>query len=159
MKSTHRLTLVRRLCSSAAVLLEKMGFRMNIISSVEQLRALARGRALIRFFQRIPDSQFAIPELSEASNREATERLSNYRSTCGCFAGGLVMGLSVIGFFVAYALSGRRITDFGVMDFLLFLGLFTVSTLVGKSLGVLWARVRAVQFVRRIATLAAAQCA
>lgn len=132
---------------------------MDVISSVEQLRALSRRRALLGLLQRIPDSQFAIPELSDASNRDATVRLSNYRTVCGCFAGGLVMGLSVIGFFVAYALSGRGISDFGVMDSLVFVGLFAVSTLVGKSLGVLWARVRAIQLVRRVATLARAQCA
>jgi hypothetical protein len=136
-----------------------MELRMNVISSVEQLRALSRTPSILRFFGRVPDCQFAIPELSETSNREATERLSNYRNACGCFAGGLVMGLAVIGFVIAYALSGRGISDFGVMDFLMFLGLFTASTLVGKSLGMLWARVRAIQLVRRIATRAAAQCA
>lgn len=136
-----------------------MEIRVTIISSVEQLRALSRGTTLIRFLRRVPHSEFAIPELSEQSNREATERLANYRNACGCFAGGLVMGLSVIGFVVVYAFSGRGLADFGVMDFLLFLGLFTVSTLVGKSLGVLWARVRAIQLVRRVATLVAAQCA
>jgi hypothetical protein len=67
------------------------------------------------------------------------------------------MGLSVIGFVVSYAFSGRGIGDFGVMDLLLFLGLFVGSTLAGKSLGVLWARARAIQLVRRVATFAAAQ--
>ena len=129
---------------------------MNVINSVEQLRTINRRLGITLVFD-VPRYRFAIPELPEASNREANERMSNYQNACGCREGGLLMGITVIGFIVSYVISGRSISAFGVKEFLTFLGLFFVSTLVGKMFGVLWARVRAVQLVRRMTTLASAQ--
>ena len=127
---------------------------MNVINSIEQLRDCSRLPAVLRFLGTVPDYQFALPAFSETENRIATERLTNYRKACGCVAGGLVMGLSVIGYVTTFALNGRRLTDVGVMDLLSFFALFTVSTLVGKALGVLWARARAIRLVRRIVATA-----
>ena len=132
---------------------------MNVINSVEQLRAINHRLGITSFFDRMPHYRFAIPELSESSNREASERMSNYQNACGCFEGGLLMGISVIGFVASYVISGRSISAFGVKEFLAFLGLLFVSTLVGKMFGVLWARVRTVQLVRRMTTLASTQSA
>lgn len=132
---------------------------MNVINSVEQLRAINHRLGITAFFDRVPHYRFAIPELSESINREASERMSNYQNACGCFEGGLLMGITVIGFVVSYVISGRSISAFGMRDLLTFLGLFFVSTLVGKMFGVLWARVRAVQLVRRMSALASTQSA
>lgn len=130
-----------------------MEIEMNVINSAEQLRAINHRLGITSFFD-VPHYRFAIPELSESSNREANERMTNYQNACGCFEGGLLMGITVIGFVVSYVISGRSISAFGMEDFLIFLGLFFVSTLVGKMFGVLWARVRAVQLVRRMTKLA-----
>jgi hypothetical protein len=127
----------------------------EVIRSVEELRTLSRGPSLLRFLQQVPNTRFELPELSDDRNRDATTRLSNYRDACGCFAGGLVMGLAVIGFFTAFAMSGRGISDVRLSDLLVFLSLFIVSTLAGKAIGVLWARIRAIQLIRRLATQAA----
>ena len=127
-----------------------------VITSVEQLRAIDRSLGLSALLNRVPHYHFAIPELSPARNREASERLSNFRNACGCFAGGLFMGFTVIGFIASYLVSGRGISNFGIKDSLIFFGLFVVSTLTGKTFGVLWARVRAAQLVRRMTAQATA---
>lgn len=132
---------------------------MNVINSVEQLRAINQGLGITSFLDRVPHYRFAIPQLSESSNRQASEWMSNYQNACGCFEGGLLMGITVIGFVVSYVISGRSISAFGVKEFLAFVGLLVVSTLVGKMLGVLWARVRAVQLIRQMTTLATTQSA
>ena len=132
---------------------------MNVINSVEQLRAINHRLGITSCFDRVTHYRFAIPELPESRNREANERMSNYQNACGCFEGGLLMGITVIGFIVSYVISGRSISAFGVKEFLTFLGLFFVSTLAGKMFGLLLARVRAVQLVRRMATLASTQSA
>jgi hypothetical protein len=128
---------------------------VNVIDSIDQLRACSRLPAVLRFLGSIPDYRFALPAFSEADNLIATQKLTNYRRACGCFAGGLVMSVCVIGFAASYFIGGRHITDFGAKDLLLFFALFTVSTFAGKALGLLWARVRAIQLVRRIAALPA----
>lgn len=127
---------------------------MNQINSVEQLRAANRRLGVGSLIGRVPYYQFAIPDLPEASNRDASQLMSNYQNACGCFAGGLLMGATVIGFIVQYLMSGRGVSDVGLPDFALFLALFVCSTLIGKMLGVLWARFRMVQVVRRMMALA-----
>ncbi len=62
---------------------------MDVIISVEQLRAINRGLRITSFFALMPRYRFAIPELSESSNREARERMSNHQNACGCFEGGI----------------------------------------------------------------------
>jgi hypothetical protein len=76
------------------------------ISTVEQLRAANRQLGIASIVGRVPHFRFAIAGLSDASNREATERMSTYESECGCFAGGLLMGASVLGCIVIFIVSG-----------------------------------------------------
>jgi hypothetical protein len=128
---------------------------VNVIDSIDQLRAYSRLPAVLRFLRSVPHYRFALPAFSEADNLIATQKLTNYRRACGCFAGGLLMSLCVVGFAARLVLGGRRLVDFGARDLLVFFTLFTVSTLAGKALGLLWARVRAIQLVRRIAALPA----
>jgi hypothetical protein len=127
---------------------------MHEIISVEQLRALDRQLWLVSVFNRAPDYQFAIPDLPESSNREASQLMSKYRNACGCFAGHVLMGLTIISFIVHYLASGRGISGFGLKDFAVFIALFVGSALLGKMFGVLWARVRMVQVIRKMTMLA-----
>jgi hypothetical protein len=127
---------------------------MDVIDSIEQLRARARLPAVLRFLGAVPDVEFALPAFTATDNRIATERLTNYRRACGCFAGGLLMSLATLGFIGSWAVSSRSFTDLGLADLLLFVALFFVSTWTGKSLGILWARTRAIQLVRRLVVTA-----
>jgi len=131
-----------------------MGWLMDIIDSIDQLRARARLPAVLRFLRAVPHFEFALPTLSAADNVVATERLTNYRRACGCFAGGLLMSLTTLAAIGSWATSARPFTDLGLADLFLFLALFFVSTWTGKSLGILWARTRAIQLVRRLVVTA-----
>lgn len=122
------------------------------ISSFEQLRSVDRQLGMASILGRIPHFRFVIAGLSETGNREANERMSNYQSECGCFAGGLVMGAFVLAFTALFVASGRSPSGGGFQGIVLFLAFLVCSTLVGKMLGLLWARV---QMVRLIKTMAA----
>jgi hypothetical protein len=127
---------------------------MNEIISVEQLRAVNRQLWLVSVVNRAPHYQFAIPDLPESTNRKASQLMSNYRNECGCFMGHLFMGVTFISFIVHYMASGRGISGFGLKDFAAFIALFVGSALVGKMFGVLWARIRMVQVLRKMMALA-----
>jgi hypothetical protein len=127
---------------------------MNEIISVEQLRAINRQLWLVSVVNQAPHYQFAIPDLPESSNRQASQWMSKYRNVCGCFTGHLLMGVTLISFTVHYLASGRGISEFGLRDFAVFIALFVGSALLGKMLGVLWARVRMVQVIRKMMALA-----
>ena len=64
------------------------------------------------------------------------------------------MSLALISFVVRYLATGRGISEFGLKDFGVFIVLFVGSALLGKMLGVLWARVRMVQIIRKMMALA-----
>jgi len=128
--------------------------RIQEISSVEQLRALKRRLGITSIVARVPHLRFAVAGLSEASNREASERMSGYQRECGCFAGSLLMGLSLLAFIVAFVVSGRSPLGSGLRGVVSFVALLVGSTLAGKMLGLLWARVRMVRLVRTMAARA-----
>src|SRR6266513_4259234 len=117
---------------------------MNQIISVEQLRAITRQLWLVSVVNRAPHYQFAIPDLPESSNREASQLMSKYRNACGCFAGHVPMGLSSVSFIVDYLASGRRISEFGLRAFTVLIALLVGSALLAMMFWLLWARVRMV---------------
>jgi hypothetical protein len=124
------------------------------ISSFEQLQVVVRQFGLTSIVGRVPRFRFVIAGLPEATNREATERMSNYQSECGCFAGGLTMGASVLAFIILFIVSGRSPVGGGFRGVAWFFVLLVVSTLAGKLLGLLWARVRMVRLMRKMAARA-----
>ena len=124
------------------------------ISSIEQLRALGRWLGIALLIGPAPRFQFAISHLPAVTNREANQRMANYQSACGCFAGGLTMGLSALTFIVVYFVSGRSLVGGGLKGVALFFALLLGSSLAGKALGLLWARIRMVQLIRTMAARA-----
>jgi len=127
---------------------------IEVISSIEQMRALSRQFGLALLAGQVPRLRFAITGLSEASNREASERMSNYQSECGCFAGGLLTGLFAITFIIHYFVSGHSFVGGGLKSVALLVALLLGSSLVGKILGLLWARIRMIRLIRRMAARA-----
>lgn len=127
---------------------------MQNIHSVEQLREIDRQlRTILLVSKKMPYYQFAIPELSESTNDEASQLMNNYKSVCGCFTGGLLMGLSVISIISYYLVSNQRVSDIDLKHFIFFTVLIIGSALLGKMVGLLWARFRMVQVVRKTVTL------
>jgi hypothetical protein len=124
------------------------------ITSVDELRAANRRLGIASMVGRVPHYRFAIAGLSDATNRDATERMSNYQHECGCFAGGLLMGASVLGFLIMFIVSGRSPVGGGLQGVGLFLALLAGSTLAGKMLGLLRARIRMVLLIRHMAARA-----
>jgi F0F1-type ATP synthase assembly protein I len=124
------------------------------IRSIEQLRVVARQLGVSALVGGLPHVRFAIVGHSESSNREATERMSNYQGECGCFAGGLTMGAYVLAFIVLFIISGESPVGGGLQGLASFAALLVGSMLAGKVFGLLWARVRMIRLVRSLAARA-----
>lgn len=125
---------------------------MQYIDSVEQLRKVAHQLRAISFVRKLPDYQFDIPELSAEVNQKASQVMNKYKNECGCFTGGLFMGISVISVISYYLISSQSVSDVGLKHLIFFIVLISGGALTGKMIGLLWARFRMVQLVR--ATLA-----
>lgn len=126
---------------------------MQDINSVEQLRKIDRQFRTISLVRKMPDYQFVIPELSESTNHEASQLMNNYKNECGCFTGGLSMGVSVISIISYYLISDQRVLDIDLKHLIFFTVLIIGSALLGKIVGLLWARFRMVQVVRKTVVL------
>lgn len=126
---------------------------MQNINSVEQLRKIDRQLRTFSLVSNMPDYQFTIPELSESINQEKSQLLNNYKNECGCSTGSLFMGVSIISIISYYLISKQGISDIDLKNLLLFTVLVIGSALIGKIVGLLWARFRMIQVVRKTVAL------
>ena len=122
------------------------------IRTLEELRAIDRDLGPFALVRPVRHLKFAIAGVSEESNREASEKIASYQKECGCFAGGIAMGLCFLAYIVFVCVSGETPLNGGVLlEIAFFIALFVGSTLVGKALGKLWAKVRMIRLVRCLA--------
>ncbi len=123
---------------------------MKEIRSINQLHSVVRRDVIASLFNKIPDYKLVLPTESEAKNKQMGSRLNRYKNDCGCFTGGIFMGLSVI-FFTSYFLLGEvAFLDLDWYTMLGVVGIVFASSLAGKIVGLLWAKVQMVRTVRRL---------
>lgn len=98
----------------------------------------------------LPEVEFRLREFSDAHNRGFSAFAASMRRACGCAASGffatVVLATTVIGYFGA----GRHIADLTLRDATLALGSVLLAALVGKALGLAWARWRLLRLAYRI---------
>jgi hypothetical protein len=128
---------------------------MQEIHSLEQLRAIDRDLGVFALVKPVRYLKFAVAGVSEERNLEASEKIAKYQKACGCFAGGITMGLCFLAYIVFLIVSGETLLNGGaVLEILFSIALFLGSTLVGKALGRLWAKVQMIRLIRRLARCA-----
>ena len=133
------------------------GWRGHVLLKSKHPPPLAQASSLNYTRQHLskePDFQFALPELSESTNLQTTQQMNNHKNDCGCFTGGLFMGISVLSIVATFVLGYQQLSDMDLKRFA-FLALLTVAcAMLGKLVGLLWARFRMIQVVRRTVALA-----
>lgn len=122
---------------------------MQNVESISQLQELESQLKSVLLTGDKPDFDFLIPELSRQANLELSRLMNSLKDECGCFVGGLFMGLSFMVLTSYFFISGNRFGDIDIQNTLVSIGIIIGSTLLGKMVGVLWARVRMIQLVRR----------
>jgi hypothetical protein len=90
----------------------------------------------------IPAVVFALPQLPSGRNRSLSILATEYRTACGCTAGGLVMSLAVVTALSIYFWRGGGIGDIRINHLASFVALTAGAAFCGKLLGLLWARWR-----------------
>jgi hypothetical protein len=90
----------------------------------------------------MPAVSFQLPELSYEKNQSVSALASSYQKECGCASGGFFMSLTVVAIVVSYFVSGNHLSNINLRGVLSFLGAAVLAAVVGKLLGLLWARWR-----------------
>ena len=127
--------------------------KVQNINSVEQLRRISRQLTGLSSVSGMPDYRFAIPDLSEAINDEASQQMNNYKNACGCFMGGLFMGVTAISIISFYLTSNEGFSEIDLTQSAILAAFIIGSVLLGKTIGLLWARIRMIQLSKKIVRL------
>jgi hypothetical protein len=90
----------------------------------------------------LPTVLFQLPELSYEKNQSVSALASGYQKACGCASGGFFMSLTVVTIVVSYFVSGNHLSDINLRRVLSFIGAVVLAAVVGKLLGLFWARWR-----------------
>ncbi len=138
-------------CYTEADLLgkETQPIEIQKVNSLEQLQEIYHQLRTISFIKKGSDYQFFLPELSVAANDEVSQVLNSYKHECGCFLGGLFMGIStlcIVGYYLVFA---RHTLEINLRHVLLSIMFIITSALIGKMVGLLWARFQMIQVVNK----------
>lgn len=123
---------------------------MKEINSIKQLHSMVRVDAVASIFSKVPDYKVVLPSKSEDKNNEISGLLNRYKNECGCFTGGLFMGMSVISIIGYFLGSEAAISDLNVYALFGLAGIVFASSIAGKIVGLLWAKAQMIRIVRRV---------
>jgi hypothetical protein len=98
----------------------------------------------------LPAVLFQLPELSYEKNQGMSALATSYQKACGCASGGFFMSLTVAAIVVSYFVSGHHLSDINLRRVLSFIGAAVLAAVVGKLLGLFWARWRLLRLAANI---------
>jgi hypothetical protein len=120
---------------------------MQPISSIKELQNLYY---LLRSFSIVKnrsDFLLDLPMLSRTTNHLISQRLNNYKNACGCFTGGLFLGISVILLSIYFIFGNISFSENILQIVFSSVGFVIGSSLLGKISGLIWARFRMIQLL------------
>lgn len=120
------------------------------IKSIAQLRAVVRTDAFTSLFGTPPDYKLALPSESDDTNNQLSILLNEYKNECGCFTGGIFMGMSVVGMCIYFSVSEAAFLELSWSSMLGVVGLVFGSSIIGKLIGLIWAKIQMLRIARRV---------
>jgi len=126
---------------------------MKYIDSVERLRNVDRKIRRVLLVGKLPDYQFAIPELSASANHEASRLVNEYKNDCGCSMGAICLGIGVLCIIGYFLIDSRPLTEVSSKELIFSAVLIVGSALIGKVAGLLLARFRLLNVVNNTVAL------
>ena len=127
---------------------------MPSIATLEQLLELRHRFRSVFLLRHATDYRFELPMLTEQVNRDIGLRFNSHKNECGCFAGGLLVGLCGVSLLLYVLLSGISIADLGWRQLGLSLLGLIACLFIGKALWVLYSRLRMVGTLNEAIALA-----
>ncbi len=91
---------------------------------------------------------FRLPELDRAVNDRLSAVMNRYAGACGCNSGSLVMSLGVLALLLEYFVMGGQFASIGARELWWWGGWAITFAVVGKLVGLLWARWRMISVIR-----------
>ena len=111
-----------------------------LICDVAELRMWKRQLRTFIPSSRLPTVRFLLPGFSDLQNRSLSALAHDYGMECGCKSGSLFMSVTIVGLLVFYFAFGGHLSGMHLAQVGFFLGVTVLNSLIGKLLGLLWAR-------------------
>jgi hypothetical protein len=113
-----------------------------VINDPQSLEAWRRHIRRVTRNSRLPAAVFALPQLAFEQNRTFSSLAAEYRGACGCAAGGLLMSATIVAWFYVRFAGGSGLVTVRMTDVVVLAALTACATVIGKLLGLFWARWR-----------------
>jgi hypothetical protein len=98
----------------------------------------------------LPPVQFQLPDFSVEQNETFSALAAGFQRACGCGSGSFLMSAAVVAMVAIFFLSGNGFSDISFWNVLTFVGIGVLAALLGKLLGLLWARWRLLRLASRL---------
>lgn len=112
------------------------------IRDFESLQAWTQQLYSIVQPRNLSNVQFELRELSDEQNRSVSALANGWRTACGCASGSFLMSVTVVSLIANHFVSGGHFVDIGMRQVGTLVGMAIIAALVGKLIGLLWARWR-----------------
>lgn len=93
----------------------------------------------------LPSVRFQLQALSRDRNKELSTLAMGFRDACGCAGSGFLMAATAVVLVASYFVEGNDVSEIKLMDVGYFFGFVILAALVGKVLGLFWARLRLIR--------------
>lgn len=122
---------------------------MQNIISAEQLRITHQQLLTNLIISNKSDYYFTIPQLSESSNQEVSQLMNKHKNECGCSLGSKFMGLGIVALICYFIIDQQPVFQKNFKHYIIIVSFIIGCAIIGKIVGLLWARFRMIQIVNK----------
>lgn len=95
----------------------------------------------------LPTVEFQLLELSCEQNQSLSALACSLQKACGCTSSGLFMSITAVTIATSHFTSGNYLSNMNCLHIISFVGITIFAALLGKLLGLFWARWRLLRLV------------
>ena len=120
---------------------------MEIVKNIEKVDVIRSQVRSFSFQNELPEYEFELQGLPDIVNQRITQQYRQFKHACGCFEGGLCMGITAFSILLYSLFSSVGFVSFFKMHGFKVLGILLLTAAVGKGFGLLYARFK---FMRQL---------
>jgi hypothetical protein len=121
-----------------------------VVRDLAALQEWRRQLHSITSARNLPAPLFQFPKLSDEQNSRASARANGHQKACGCQIGSALMSFTAVALIVWHFASGIHLSNSTLSHVASLAGITVASALLGKLLGLLWARYQLLRLASNI---------
>lgn len=120
------------------------------IDNIEDFKRWMKSARRIGIDNRVKLYNFSIPEFSNETNAHISATVTKLDNACGCTFGSFTMSITFISIVINYLSTGNSLLSIGLNDAGYCFGYTLVGALIGKCIGLLYAKYQLINYTDKI---------